>query len=45
MMDGDSGMIYVNEINTIPGSLAYYLWQPVGVSFTQLMDTTGIPGD
>lgn len=39
MMDGDNGMIYVNEINTIPGSLAYYLWQPVGVSFTQLMDT------
>ena len=38
MMDGDTGMIYVNEINTIPGSLAYYLWQPVGVSFTQLMD-------
>ena len=38
MMDGDSGAIYVNEINTIPGSLAYYLWQPVGVSFTQLMD-------
>ena len=39
MMNGDTGEIFVNEINTIPGSLAYYLWSPVGVSFTELMDT------
>lgn len=29
--------IYVNEINTIPGSLAFYLWQPKGVSFKDLI--------
>ena len=38
MMDADTKHVYVNEINTIPGSLAFYLWTPKGVSFTQLMD-------
>lgn len=38
MMDGKSGEIYVNEINTIPGSLAFYLWEASGVSFAELMD-------
>lgn len=28
--------VYVNEINTIPGSLAFYLWEPKGVDFTEL---------
>lgn len=37
MMDGDNN-VYVNEINTIPGSLAYYLWAASGVRFPQLMD-------
>jgi D-alanine-D-alanine ligase len=26
----------VNEINPIPGSLSFYLWEPMGVTFTQL---------
>lgn len=30
--------IYVNEINSIPGSLAYYLWQETGMSFSQECD-------
>ncbi len=38
MIDKDSGEIYLNEINTIPGSLAFYLWEPVGVKYTQLLD-------
>ncbi len=38
MMNGETKDIVVNEINTIPGSLAYYLWTPKGVNFTQLMD-------
>ncbi len=38
MMDGTTEKIYVNEINTIPGSLAFYLWQEEGVDFTALMD-------
>lgn len=38
MIDGDNGSIYVNEINTIPGSLSFYLWEASGISFEQLMD-------
>ncbi|MBD5348581.1 MAG: D-alanine--D-alanine ligase [Bacteroides sp.] len=38
MIDADSNEIYVNEINTIPGSLSFYLWEASGVSFSQLMD-------
>lgn len=38
MMDQDTQQVYVNEINTIPGSLAFYLWEKNGMSFSQLMD-------
>lgn len=38
MIDEDTGKVYVNEINTIPGSLSYYLWEASGISFTELMD-------
>lgn len=38
LMDSDSGKIYVNEANTIPGSLSFYLWEPKGKSFSMLMD-------
>ncbi len=27
-----------NEINTIPGSLSFYLWEATGIPFTKLMD-------
>lgn len=38
MMDNETKKVYVNEINTIPGSLAFYLWKEEGMSFTELMD-------
>ncbi len=38
IIDGDNNKIYVNEINTIPGSLSYYLWQPKGIEFSELLD-------
>ncbi|MDP4119857.1 MAG: D-alanine--D-alanine ligase family protein [Bacillota bacterium] len=38
MIDNDNGKLYVNEINTIPGSLSFYLWEPMGVSYTELLD-------
>lgn len=38
MIDGETGEIYVNEINTIPGSLSFYLWEASGLSFSALMD-------
>ncbi len=33
----DDGQVYVNEINTIPGSFSFYLWEPDGVSFPDLV--------
>lgn len=30
--------IYVNEINTIPGSLSFYLWEGTGISFEEEME-------
>lgn len=36
LMDGTTREIFVNEINTIPGSLSFYLWQHTGMDFTQL---------
>ena len=38
LMDGKTGEVYVNEINTIPGSLSFYLWEKTGLSFSGLMD-------
>ncbi len=37
MIDEDTGKLYFNEINTIPGSLAFYLWEPVGVPYKELL--------
>lgn len=38
MMDTATGEIWLNEINTIPGSLSFYLWEPIGVKYTKLLD-------
>ena len=38
MIDKKDGSVYCNEINTIPGSLAFYLWNHDGMSFTQECD-------
>jgi D-alanine-D-alanine ligase len=38
LLDVSSDQVYVNEINTIPGSLAFYLWEASGVDFPALMD-------
>lgn len=37
LLDTESGNIYVNEINTIPGSLSFYLWEPKGVPYKELL--------
>ena len=36
MLDGDG--LYINEININPGSLAFYLWEPLGISFKEMLD-------
>ncbi len=35
---GDLTELYVNEINTIPGSFAFYLWEPLGISYDKLIE-------
>ncbi|MDR0469174.1 MAG: D-alanine--D-alanine ligase [Peptococcaceae bacterium] len=38
LMNKSDEKVYVNEINTIPGSLAFYLWTATGKSFRQLTE-------
>ncbi len=38
IVDKKDNSVYVNEINTIPGSLSFYLWEASGISFTELMN-------
>ena len=38
LIDKKKGKVYINEINTIPGSLSFYLWEPIGKSYTALLD-------
>jgi D-alanine-D-alanine ligase len=35
----DERTFFVNEINPIPGSLAFYLWEPAGLPFPELLDS------
>ena len=41
MFDAPTGGLYITEINTIPGSLAFYLWSESGVKYTALIDRYG----
>ena len=38
LIDQDTNDIFIGEINTIPGSLAFYLWEPKGLSFAKMID-------
>ncbi len=38
ILDTDTDKVYANEINTIPGSLAFYLWEATGLSYPELCD-------
>lgn len=38
MLDVEENKVWVNEINTIPGSLAFYLWEASGVKYKDLLD-------
>ena len=37
ILDQDEN-VFINEANTIPGSLAFYLWEPKGIPFAALLD-------
>lgn len=38
MIDKDTDTVYANEINTIPGSLAFYLWDATELKYKDLLD-------
>ncbi len=38
MVNADTDEVFVNEINTIPGSLSFYLWEASGINFSELMN-------
>lgn len=38
LIDEKTNKVYVNEINSIPGSLAFYLWDAKDINFTQVLD-------
>ena len=38
LIDEKANKVYINEINSIPGSLAFYLWDAKGINFTDLLD-------
>lgn len=38
MIDKDTNSIYVNEVNTIPGSLSFHLWKATNLKYTELLD-------
>ncbi len=38
MYDAPSDGLYITEINTIPGSLAFYLWEPCALPYSSLID-------
>ena len=38
LIDSKKELVYVNEPNTIPGSLSFYLWEPIGKKYSKLLD-------
>lgn len=37
LIEDSTETVFVNEINTIPGSLSFYLWDPAGKSYSELI--------
>ncbi len=38
LVDKKTNKVYVNEPNTIPGSLSFYLWEPTGKKYSDLLE-------
>ena len=38
LIDKKTNKFYINEPNTIPGSLSFYLWEPAGKKYMDLLD-------
>lgn len=37
LLSKDESKLYLNEVNTIPGSLSFYLWESKGIKFKDLL--------
>jgi D-alanine-D-alanine ligase len=38
LVNRETLQVYVNEVNTLPGSMSFYLWQPLGLTPTQVVE-------
>ena len=38
LVDSKKNKVYINEINPCPGSLSFYLWEPAGKRYSELLD-------
>ena len=38
IIDADTNEFYICEANTIPGSLSFYLWEPMGLPYAKMLD-------
>ena len=38
LIDSKTHKVYINEINSIPGNLSYYLWKAKDIEFTELLN-------
>ena len=38
IFDKATNTLYFNEINTIPGSMAFYLYEPLGIDYITLVE-------
>lgn len=38
LLSQDENEVYLNEVNTIPGSLSFYLWEPAGLPFKEMIE-------
>lgn len=38
LINKDTKEVYINEPNTIPGSLSFYLWEPTGKKYGELLE-------
>lgn len=41
LYDKAQDVLYINEVNSQPGSLAYYLFEKVGIPFSELLERVG----
>jgi D-alanine-D-alanine ligase len=38
LVDIKKKKVFINEINTLPGSVSYYLWEKTGYTFAKMLD-------